>query len=200
MGPESVIGDLDAFVADHPHREAAWGRLMTSLYQVGRQAEALRTYQRATKMLSEELGIDPSPALQRLEEQILLQDPALSRRRSAETQHNIPAPAGQLIGRGTELTNVKAALVEHRLVTLLGPGGSGKTRLALEAAWQLTAESHGYDDGIWLVRLDDLADPTLIESAIGASIGMPESVESTVRDTLIAYLRNQRALPGPRQL
>lgn len=193
-GPESVIGDLDALLADHPHREGSWGRLMTALYQAGRQAEALRTYQQATKLLGDELGIAPSPELQDLEDRILMQDPSLAPDRSPTPPHNIPAPAGTLVGRDAELADMLQAVSANRVVTLLGPGGSGKTRLALQAAWDIVSDLHAYDHGVWLVRLDDLTDPSLVDPAIGAAIGMPESAKSTVRETLVGHLRSRRML------
>ncbi|MFV1963526.1 MAG: BTAD domain-containing putative transcriptional regulator, partial [Acidimicrobiia bacterium] len=73
-----LIGELESLTAEHPYRERLWGQLMVALYRAGRQAEALRTYQKARSLLGEELGIDPSVELQQLEEQILLQDPSLT--------------------------------------------------------------------------------------------------------------------------
>lgn len=205
-GPQAVVAELEALVAEHPHREALWARLMTSLYQSGRQAEALRTYQRAATSLGEELGILPSPALQALEQQILLQDPELDAAptvpataavtTTARPRHNLPALTTSLIGREEELTTLLGALEVNRLVTILGPGGSGKTRLALEAAQQLASipSSKVGADGIWMVRLDDLNDPSLLAPSVGAALGMPESGTQEVIETIVAHIGMRRIL------
>src|SRR6185503_15248194 len=73
----ALVAELEALVVDHPYRERSWGYLMIAQYRSGRQGEALAAYQRARNALAEELGIDPSPELQRIHEQILSQDPAL---------------------------------------------------------------------------------------------------------------------------
>jgi serine/threonine protein kinase/ABC-type glycerol-3-phosphate transport system substrate-binding protein len=72
-----LVGELETLVGRHPYREALWADLVVALYRSGRQGDALTTYRRARDVLGDELGIDPSPALQRLQEQILRQDPAL---------------------------------------------------------------------------------------------------------------------------
>ena len=78
LGPETVVADLESLVVEYPYREGLWARLMKALYQGGRQADALRTYRRAATALEEELGLYPSPDLQALEQQILVQDPSLT--------------------------------------------------------------------------------------------------------------------------
>ena len=72
-----VIGDLEAAVATYPFQESLWELLITALYRAGRQADALATYQRVKQQLAEELGLDPRPRLQELEQRILVQDPSL---------------------------------------------------------------------------------------------------------------------------
>lgn len=75
--PPAAQATMESVVADHPLREAAWGRLMLALYRQGRQADALRVYQRARRMLVEELGVEPGPELRKLEQQVLAQSPEL---------------------------------------------------------------------------------------------------------------------------
>ena len=102
-----LIGELEALVQEHPLRERLWAQLMTALYRAGRQADALRAYQRARTVLAEQLGIDPGPALQQVEEAVLAQDSALAspphpRRRSTSPRAastNLPAATTVLIGR-----------------------------------------------------------------------------------------------------
>ena len=140
---------LRAALADNPFRERLWGQLMLALYRSGRQADALETFQEARRVLADELGLEPGPELRRLQEAILAHDPAIAavpvdRRRRG----NLPAPSTSFVGREDELGQVAGALHEHRLVTLTGPPGVGKSRLAVETARSL---EHEFPDGIWLV-------------------------------------------------
>ena len=190
-GPESVIADLEGLVVEYPYREGLWSRLMRVLYQTGRQAEALRVYADAGRVLGDELGIAPSTELQELEEQILLQDPSLASAQRRAPRHNLPAVTTSLIGRAETLAQVLDFLETARLTTLLGPGGSGKTRLAIEAAHRSVA---AFADGVWLVRLDDLADAELLVATVGSVVGMPEDRHKAVIETLADHLSDKRSL------
>jgi predicted ATPase/DNA-binding SARP family transcriptional activator len=141
---------LRAALADSPFRERLWAQLMLALYRSGRQADALEAFQEARRVLADELGLEPGPELRRLQDAILAHDPSIAavpidRRRRG----NLPASSTSFVGRDDELRKVAALLHEHRLVTLTGPPGVGKSRLALEAARSLGDEEFG--DGIWLV-------------------------------------------------
>jgi predicted ATPase/DNA-binding SARP family transcriptional activator len=136
-------------LADNPFRERLWGQLMLALYRSGRQADALETFQEARRVLADELGLEPGPDLRRLQEAILAHDPAIAavpadRRRRG----NLPAPTTSFVGRDGELDDVAALLGEHRLVTLTGPPGVGKSRLGVETARSRDQE---FPDGSWLV-------------------------------------------------
>ncbi|MCD2196755.1 winged helix-turn-helix domain-containing protein [Actinomycetospora endophytica] len=151
-----LVGELETLVAEGPLRERAWTLLVTALYRSGRQADALATLRRATRLLSEELGVDPGPELAELGRRVLTQDADLApvpRRRG-----NLPAALSPLVGRDAELAALVAALDDHRLVTVVGPGGVGKTRLAVEAA--RTA------DAAWLVRLEGVTTSAGITAAV----------------------------------
>lgn len=113
--PAAVVGPLSSFVADHPTREKLAALLMTALYRTGRQADALAVYQRVRQHLVSELGVEPGPELRAVEQQVLA---------------HVPVPAPVLIGRSGELAAVSEALRRSPVVTLVGPGGIGKTRLA----------------------------------------------------------------------
>jgi predicted ATPase len=140
---------LRSALADNPFRERLWGQLMLAFYRSGRQADALETFQEARRVLADELGLEPGPELRRLQEAILAHDPSIAtvpvRRRR---RGNLPAPSTSFVGRENELAQVGALLHEHRLVTLTGPPGVGKSRLAVETARSLERE---FADGIWLV-------------------------------------------------
>ena len=172
---EEVIGDIEALVGEHPLREGLWAQLMVGLYRSGRQAEALRAYRRAADTLVEELGIDPSPRLQDLEEAILQQDPSLDLRQrpaaiSSATEEN-PVP---LIGREDELAALDDAVSMVKggrrvLVTISGDEGSGIGRLLDEAARRAVAE------GLPLSRAQAFAVSGSRPGEVVAQIARPES-------------------------
>jgi predicted ATPase/DNA-binding SARP family transcriptional activator len=172
-GHAGLVGALEGLVAAHPTRERLRGQLMVALYRSGRQADALGAYQRTREVLAEELGIDPSPELQRLHHQILVQDPALEATTPGRDQprHNLPERLTSLVGREGELRDVAKLVAEHRLVTVTGPGGAGKTSLAVALAGRL---ADGYPDGAWLVALAPLRDPAQLPQAVAVAVGLAE--------------------------
>ena len=156
-----MVAELGALVEEHPLREGLWAALITALYRAGRQADALAAYARVRRLLSDELGVDPGPTLAALHSQVLRHSSELDSRGppAPAPPGNVPPVPAAIIGRENDLAEVVSALAGHRLVTVVGPGGVGKTRLALEVASRLTPPG-----GVWLVRLDavdanaDLAD------------------------------------------
>jgi hypothetical protein len=148
----AAVADAEAVVRDHPLREATWTALIIGLYRMGRQGEALRAYRRASQMIREELGLEPSPALKALEGSILRQAPDLDAPPFASMPppvvSAVPAPAPQhpgdvpeeaLVGRAAELSAIEEAVSaavqgSGRAVLLSGEPGIGKSRLAREAA------------------------------------------------------------------
>jgi DNA-binding SARP family transcriptional activator/WD40 repeat protein/class 3 adenylate cyclase len=147
-----LVGEIEALLRDEPFRERLWGQLILALYRVGRQRDALEAYQRARRLLADELGIEPGPDLRRLEAAVLAQDASLDmvRRVPAATSAGLPAALAAMgsafLGRETELASLReawAGAVDGRggFVSVLGPEGIGKTRLVAE----LAAEAH--DDG-----------------------------------------------------
>ena len=187
-----VIGELETLCREHPLRERLWELLVTALYRDGRQAEALRAYSDIRDRLVDELGIDPGPALQELEARVLAQDPTLAatvatlpQSVTAAVPGNLRAQLSSFIGRGTELAQLRETVRTCRLVTLVGPGGVGKTRLAVEVAASLRDE---YRDGAWLVELAGVTEPEgvapLVAGALGAAaaaLGSPHPPGSAVR-------------------
>jgi len=163
-----LAAELAALCQEHPLRERLWELLILALYLSGRQAEALSTYTEVRDRLADELGIDPGPALRELQARILAQDPSLAPADATASPALAPAraaaapkAAGNLreqlssfVGRDAELEQLCEALRSSRLVTLTGPGGAGKTRLAVEAAAVLREE---HRDGAWLVELAGVA-------------------------------------------
>lgn len=180
----SEVVRLAKLVEDAPLREERWELLMLALYRAGRQGEALRAFQRARRVLGEELGIEPGPRLRRMEERILIQDPTLI---SPMTPNDLPPDPTPFVGREEEVLRISELAGAHRLVTITGPGGVGKSRLALAAARHLTDR---YPDGLWLVSLDELpadADPApAVAAALGVrdrpGVGPVEAIERSLGD------------------
>src|SRR4051812_25552916 len=156
----AALPELEGLVSAHPLRERLRGLLMLALYRAGRQADALRAFQDGRKILADELGLAPSPELRDLEAAILAQDAALGIEPApsvaAPNRAVLPVPLTPLVGRAEELGALERLLVDQRFVTLVGPGGVGKTRLALEAA---RAAAEGRRDGACLVELAPFGDP-----------------------------------------
>ncbi|NGO08180.1 AfsR/SARP family transcriptional regulator [Streptomyces sp. HC44] len=158
LGEHRLIADeLREPVALHPLHERLHAVRLRALYGAGRQGEALAEYEALRVRLAEELGADPGPELAALHRSILRQDPALTEAvRRDRPQTNLPAPLTPLLGRSAAVTELRKLLTGHRLVTLTGAGGVGKTRLALETA-RLTEAEH--PDGVWLVELAGIGGP-----------------------------------------
>jgi predicted ATPase/DNA-binding SARP family transcriptional activator len=181
-----AVADLEELAAAHPLRERVHGQLMRALYGVGRQADALEVYRRLRHTLTDELGLDPSAELRDLERSVI--------RQALETNtrpvRSIPARLTSFVGRAAEVGEVGDLLARHRLLTLTGPGGSGKTSLAVEAAGMLDDR---FPDGIWFVGLAGLPDGAPVAHAVADALGVPDS-DAHVTDRIAAHLSGRAAL------
>ena len=153
-----VVAAVRQALEESPFRERLWGQLMLALYRSGRQADALEAFQEAWRVLDEELGLEPGPELRRLQDAILAHDPGIAAPAAAAARRgNLPASATSFVGREDELARLLELLREHRLVTLVGPPGVGKSRLALEAGRALDVAG-----GVWLVELAGSGGPDAV--------------------------------------
>jgi predicted ATPase/DNA-binding SARP family transcriptional activator len=180
-----VTGELERLVAEHPLRERLWRLLMLGLYRGGRQADALAAYQRARVMLAQELGLEPGEDLRELEQAVLRHEvpPAAPDQR----QHNLPARLTSFVGREEELAGVGKLLGQARLVTLTGPGGAGKTRLAVEFAAAMVGR---FPDGVWLAELAGIGDPGLVGVQVMEALGVRQAGGVPVLEALAYRLRS----------
>lgn len=173
-----AIAELESLVATEPLDERWWALLMLAYYRTAQQAEALRAYQRARSVLATELGIEPGPELRAVEQRILSQDPALSATRPSPSRRRptVPARLATFVGRQRELSELDAAFDGHRLVTVTGAGGAGKTTTALEYA-RRCAETKGA--AVNFVELSPVGDEEAIVRAFARGIGLPDVDQAT---------------------
>ena len=183
-GSDHAVADLEALLAEHPERERARALLMRSLYSEGRHTDALAAYESWRRYLADELGLTPSPDLKELESEILRH--TLSSRRSA-----LPAPVSSFVGRAREMEEIATLLGQARIVTLCGPGGVGKTRLALEVA---RAASYRYENGAHLCDLSTVRRPGQVAPAVASALAMTERADGRLADQIAAYLASRRLL------
>ena len=193
-----VLGELEALTAAHPLRERLHGRLMLALYRAGRQADALAAYQHARALLDAELGLEPSAELRGLQDAILQQRPDLRApdriapvRPTAPEPSRLPPRLTSFLGREADSMRVSALLQAHRLVTVTGPGGVGKTSLAIEV---VRAAAGSFSDGIGFVRLSGVSDAAQIPLAVLAALDVRGVPTATAEDQVLSHLRDREVL------
>ncbi|MFG3581776.1 AfsR/SARP family transcriptional regulator [Micromonospora chersina] len=195
--PEALLPHLRELVAAHPLRERLTGLLIRVLHRAGRPAEALAEYERLRATLADTLGADPGPELAALHLEILRGEPATVPGRAERlvpadpapgpvpadghrataadpgrpARGNLPATLTSFVGREEEVARVAGLLDRFRLATLTGPGGAGKTRLAVESG---RAVAGRFPDGVWLVPLAPVTDPAEVPQAALAALGLRE--------------------------
>ncbi|MCX4749737.1 winged helix-turn-helix domain-containing protein [Kitasatospora sp. NBC_01287] len=218
-----VVAELTDLVAAYPVRERLTAALMRALVAAGRPGEALLVFQRAREALADALGADPSPELSALHVALLRGEsgPGESGQRGAGQREsgqrgagraeagwgeagrreegrrtNLRAELTSFVGKGADVAAVRGLIAGHRLTTLIGPGGSGKTRLATETARTLLDE---LPDGAWLVELAAIgADGDVAQSTL-AGLGLRDALlggapNTSLTDRLIAAIRDREAL------
>ncbi|GMR01867.1 MAG: BTAD domain-containing putative transcriptional regulator [Acidimicrobiia bacterium] len=186
--PTEVIPVIERAVADAPLDEQLCGLAMRALYGSGRQADALAAYRRLRDAFARELGVEPGPELRKLEEQILLHEASLN---EAEPQWLLPSPAADLVGRSVEIEDLLARVEQVRLLTLTGPGGVGKTRLAMEVGRRIFERG---DRPVFFADLSTVFDETAVDAVLALSAGVQPHPDSGRLASLIEYLRPRNAL------
>lgn len=181
---------LQRLASAEPYREARWAQLMTALFRVGRQVDALRTYRDVQAKFAEELGIELGPELRALEERILLHDPSLSEGRTRKPVASLPAFPDRTVGRERDIDAVAGTVQEARAVSLVGLGGVGKTRLAIEVA---RACESWFGDGVRFVSLVPSTDEGAVADAVAAALASP-STDSSSLESVVRTLRDRHVL------
>jgi predicted ATPase/DNA-binding SARP family transcriptional activator len=193
--PERALDVLGDAATLHPLRERLTELRMLALYRSGRQADALAAYEAVRRALADALGVDPSTELQHLHLQMLRQDRSLSGPPPAPTQpavtSGLPVPLSSFVGRKQELEAVLALVQKHRLITLTGPGGSGKTRVALHTAAEV-AESG--DREVAFVDLAPVRAAELVCPTIADALHLSLSADLPPGRSLAAQLTSRRML------
>lgn len=199
-----LLVQLSAAQAAHPLDERLAAQLMLAQYRSGRQADALDTYRRTRLRLVEELGVEPSPALARVHQQILAGE-ARNRTEPAVAVDEVPArpvvcdrPHSGLLRRATSFVGHEQELEQTRqawragpLVTLVGVGGVGKTRLAGEVA---RGDQERFADGVWMCELGPLENGDAVGHTVAAALRVRQQHGLGIEESVIEYLRSRSAL------
>jgi predicted ATPase/DNA-binding SARP family transcriptional activator len=180
------IGRLRRLVDEGPTREVRWQHLMLALYREGRQADALRVFRQATDRLAE-VGLEPSPSLFELEDGILSRDPGLD----TLSRLHLPAEASTFVGRAGAVASLAELLERRRIVCLVGPGGVGKSRLALRVAHQMAER---FPDGAAFVSLAHVSDPLMVPVSVATALGAPQRPGVSASEAVTGAVRDRSLL------
>lgn len=197
-GEATIIADLTRLCLQHPLRESLWSVLIEAHYRAGHQAEALRSYERLRLELRDELGVEPCEDLRQLERGILVHDvaepthePGPSGTDQLEQKGSLPESNDGFLGRAADLATLEQLLGSSRLVTVLGPGGVGKTRLVRELAAHRSAEHPG---GIFFCDLSTITDGRSVPYVVAAAMDVNDQRHRSMTAAVTSWLGNRRAL------
>jgi predicted ATPase/DNA-binding SARP family transcriptional activator len=192
---ESAIPYARRLVALDPLNESAHRQLMEVYLQGGQHSAALKQYQIFEQILRKELNLDPQPETRSLYKKIRKGEvKPVQVKKSLESitpPHNLPLQLSTFIGREKQQNEMIQLIAKRRLVTLVGAGGIGKTRLSLQVGQRLL---NNYPDGVWFIALDSLSDPTLVPQTVAAVFDIHDTTGRPITQTLIDSLREKTAL------
>ena len=204
LGRAVPTSELEALTAAHPLRERLQAAAITALYVAGRQSDALARYEETRARLADELGVDPGPQLQAAHLAVLRGEPVVAVPHAAAPRppahSNLRAWVSSFVGRSAEVERVTTLLSRSRLVTLVGPGGAGKTRLASESAARLSDQ---VPQGVWVAELASVSNPEDLPQTVLTALGVRGSglldptspvAERDVRARLIEALIDSETL------
>ncbi|MGB8980902.1 MAG: BTAD domain-containing putative transcriptional regulator, partial [Anaerolineales bacterium] len=192
---DTAIPHARRLIALDPLNESSHRQLMQIYIQAGQHNAALKQYQICEQILRKELGVDPQPETRALYKQIRKGEikPNLpgKQKEMGMPQHNLPFQISKFIGRQKELNEIVGLLADHHLVTLVGTGGIGKTRLSLKVGEGLL---RNYADGVWLAELASLGNPALVPQTVAALFSLVAGSEELLTEKLIRALRPKTVL------
>jgi predicted ATPase/DNA-binding SARP family transcriptional activator len=175
--------EMEALCRLHPFRERPVDLQMRALAADGRHADALRVMARFRRQLGEELGLEPSPDLGVLEGEILRQE--------RPPRRTVGLPGNSFVGRDDDVEAIAAQVAAARLVTLVGSGGVGKTRLSLHLAARV---ADSYPDGVWVCELAKVTRPDAVDGALASLLRVEHMSEGGAGERVVDYLRTKRLL------
>jgi predicted ATPase/DNA-binding SARP family transcriptional activator len=196
---DAALVELEAALSEHPLRERLWTQVMVASYRAGRVDEALAAYTRARAVLREELGTEPGEELRETHRRVLAADPALlgSRTPLAVVRPDegplptLPQWSTSLVGRDDDVARVRDLLPATAVVTLCGPAGVGKTRLAVEIAREAAP---AFPDGVRFVDLTGTRDGRQVVDAVTSALALAASPAGSAIEALAAFLRDREVL------
>ena len=196
--PGTALAESSRLVTEHPLREGIWAARMLAAYRTGRSDLALQTYSTARMTLRDELGLEPGPELRRLQSRILAADPELigvaPKTPTVQTRPvevRLPSVRTAIIGRDGDLGRLESELTTHELVTLVGPAGCGKTRLAIETGRRGAPE---FPDGVYFVSLIGAGDRGQLLDEVTSGLGVAAAPAGSPTDALREFCAGRRML------
>lgn len=188
---ERAVEVLARIVQVDPVDEDAHVALMRYFAATGRRQRALQQYGRLSEALHRELEIAPGKEAEELYRALLsrVEYPELRPVPFPDIPHNLPSPVSRFIGREAERAEVEVLLADGRLLTITGPGGSGKTRLAIETAW---AVRHRFPDGVWFIELGEVTDERMTADTVARGVGLAGTADAA--GALVGWARERTCL------
>lgn len=192
---DKAIPHARRLVALDPLNESAHRQLMEVYLQAGQHSAALKQYQTCEQILRKELNLDPQPETRALYRRIrkggIKEVQAEKPIETITPKHNLPLQLSTFIGREKEQVEIISLIAKHRLVTLAGTGGIGKTRLSLQVGQNLL---NHYPGGVWFIAFDSLSDAALVPQTVAAIFDIQESADGSLVERLTDYLHEKTTL------